>query len=593
MRERLAIAVSSTPALLSALRDFLAEATGDIRVPGLHRSSTSGAASGLVAEMADEDVRELLVERWARAGKLSKLAAVWVEGLEVDWHLLHSGATRRRIALPTYPFARDRFWIGDLDPATASRSEKEQVATAQQPVPLPAAPPGRRSGAAERARKPSPVPLEEQVPNLVRAVLAKALAMREDDIVGTSAFADYGLDSILAVRVAHELGEALSLDLDTGILFDYSSADRLTEHLLTAYRDTIEVTRPTGRLPDPPAAEPVSGTARSATAPLAGTAPQGPRSLSAGGRPPIAVIGMSGRFAGSDSLDELWTHLADGDDLVTTTTRWSDGTADATTPRPLRGGFLDRIDEFDSLFFNISGVEAAGMDPQQRLFMEEAWKALEDAGYPARAMDERRCGVYVGCWAGDYPGGEGESAPVQGLWGNMGSVIPGRISYFLNLRGPALAVDTSCSSSLVAIDLACKDLWSGETTMALAGGVFVQSTPRLYGLAERGGMLSPSGRCHTFDHRADGFVPGEGVGVVVLKRLEDALADGDHIHGVVRGSGVNHDGATNGLTAPSSSRRNACCGTSTTPSASTYGASAWSRRTARARSWGTRSSSVR
>ncbi|MFF2945451.1 SDR family NAD(P)-dependent oxidoreductase [Streptomyces niveus] len=131
-------------------------------------------------------------------------------------------------------------------------------------------------------------------------------------------------------------------------------------------------------------------------------------------------------------------------------------------------------------------------------------------------------------------------------------MVAGRVSYFLDLNGPAIAVDTSCSSSLVAIDLACKDLWSGETSMALAGGVFVQTSPRLYDLAERAGMLSPSGDCRAFDHRADGFVPGEGVGVLVLKRLDDALADGDHIHGVIRGCGTNHDGATNGLTAPSS-----------------------------------------
>lgn len=192
------------------------------------------------------------------------------------------------------------------------------------------------------------------------------------------------------------------------------------------------------------------------------------------------------------------------------------------------------------------------MDPQQRLLLEEAWKALEDAGYAARHLGETRCGVYVGCYKGDYQEVVGDDAPAQAFWGNMASLIPARVSYFLDLKGPALAVDTSCSSSLVAIDLACRGLWSGETEMALAGGVFVQSTPRLYELADGAGMLSATGRCHTFDHRADGFVPGEGVGVLVLKRLDDAVADGDHIHGVVRATGTNHDGATNGITAPSS-----------------------------------------
>ncbi len=262
---------------------------------------------------------------------------------------------------------------------------------------------------------------------------------------------------------------------------------------------------------------------------------------------------MSGRFAGSDSLDALWTHLANGDDLITEATRWDlPATGPDGSARCTKGGFLDGIDRFDPLFFGISGVEAAVMDPQQRLLLEEAWKALEDAGHAGRQLSGSRCGVYAGCWNGDYHELVGENSPAQAFWGNMASLIPARISYVLDLKGPALAVDTACSSSLVAIDLACRGLRSGETDMALAGGVFVQTTPRLYELAGRAGMLSPTGRCHTFDHRADGFVPGEGVGVLVLKRLRDAIADGDHVHGVIRATGSNHDGATNGITAPSS-----------------------------------------
>jgi polyketide synthase PksN len=137
------------------------------------------------------------------------------------------------------------------------------------------------------------------------------------------------------------------------------------------------------------------------------------------------------------------------------------------------------------------------------------------------------------------------------MWGNFNSVIPARIAYYLNLQGPAVAIDTACSSSLVAIHMACQSLRSGETDMALAGGVSIQVTPAFHVSAVSASMLSPHGRCHTFDDRADGFVPGEGVGVVVLKRLSEALADGDHVLGVIRGSGINQDGATNGITAPS------------------------------------------
>src|SRR5271166_4433863 len=191
------------------------------------------------------------------------------------------------------------------------------------------------------------------------------------------------------------------------------------------------------------------------------------------------------------------------------------------------------------------------MDPQQRLFLQEAWHALEDAGYAGASIEGRRCGVYVGCVSGDYQRLLDERAPAQAFWGNAASIIPARIAYHLDLQGPAVAVDTACSSSLVALHQACQGLRSGEVELAIAGGVFVQSTAAFYLQANRAGMLSPTGRCHVFDAAADGFVPGEGVGAVVLKRLSRALADGDTIHGVILGTGINQDGATNGITAPS------------------------------------------
>nr|CCC21123.1 type-I polyketide synthases [Streptomyces himastatinicus ATCC 53653] len=511
MKERLAVVAASVPQLRDALRAYV-DGGGDSGggVPGVYRA-TAGRTQGALAEIAaDDDLRELLVQRWARAGKAAKLAALWVEGVEPDWHALHAPAVPRRIALPTYPFAKDRYWVGDLDPVgNTGRVTPSTVRTA----------------VAEQPTEPAE-PLEAQVARVVRDKLAKALAMRESEVEGGHAFADYGLDSILGVRLVHELNETLALDLPTSVIYDHSTADRLIAHILGAHRPVVTRTEPR------PA--------------LSSAAPATPR-------PPIAIVGISGRFAGSDSPADLWEHLAAGHDLVGEATRWDLKKSDnGVAKRCTRGGFLDHIEEFDPLFFNISGVEAAIMDPQQRLLLEESWKALEDAGYAGHRMSDVRCGVYVGCWDGDYQQLLGEDAPAQAFWGNTASFIPSRISYFLNLKGPAIAVDTSCSSSLVAIDLACKDLASGETTMALAGGVYVQSTPRLYDLAGRAGMLSPTGRCHTFDHRADGFVPGEAVGALVLKRLDDALADGDHVYGVIRASGVNHDGATNGITAPSS-----------------------------------------
>ncbi len=270
----------------------------------------------------------------------------------------------------------------------------------------------------------------------------------------------------------------------------------------------------------------------------------------------IAIIGMSGRFAQSETLNDFWEHLSKGTDLVKEVSRWDLSTLCSNTTKNgnnycCRGSFLESIDQFDPLFFNISPSEATYMDPQQRLFLEESWKALEDAGYAGENVEGKRCGVYVGCAPGDYSKLFSKKPPAQAFWGNAGSVIPSRIAYYLNLQGPTVAVDTACSSSLVAIHLACQSLWLNETEMALAGGVFIQSTSEFYLSANEGGMLSPTGRCHTFDEKADGFVPGEGLGVIVLKRLDNAVSDGDHIYAVIRGSGINQDGATNGITAPS------------------------------------------
>ncbi len=265
----------------------------------------------------------------------------------------------------------------------------------------------------------------------------------------------------------------------------------------------------------------------------------------------IAIVGMAGRFGNAPDLDSFWRMLEAGDDCLTEMPerRWPA----AMGPRR-RGGFLPDEDRFDPLFFRISPTEAAMMDPQQRLFLETAYHALEDAGYAERTLSGMRCGVFAGAGAGDYAQrfrDAGLQSNALGLMGNVTSILAARISYFLNLKGPGVALDTACSSSLVAVHLACESLMSGTCDMALAGGVAVISTPQFIGAMTDGGMLSPNDRCAAFDAAADGFVCGEGAGVVVLKRLADAERDGDNILGIVRGSGINRDGRTNGITAPS------------------------------------------
>ncbi|MDY8047558.1 SDR family NAD(P)-dependent oxidoreductase [Paenibacillus polymyxa] len=406
---------------------------------------------------------------------------------------------------------------------------------------------------------------EEYVKELIVGKLVEALNVDFTMIDIHESFADYGLDSILGVNFVQAVNQGLGIHLQTTDIFDYSSVKQLTLYILSQYGDKVsqvldqsanpidnmeDASRDIQKLKDTDYTLPPVETASVSFEPERLNKKDKENVLTP--KESIAIIGMSGRFAGSDNVHELWNHLKNGDDLVEEVTRWDlSKYQEKHASYCNHGSFLGDIDKFDPLFFNISGLEATYMDPQQRLFLEEAWHALEDAGYAGTGMEGRRCGVYVGCAEGDYQQLLGEDLPPQALWGHMGSVIPARISYYLNLHGPAIAVDTACSSSLVAVHLACQSLWTGETDMALAGGVYIHTTPRCYLYGDRAGMLSRSGRCYTFDDRADGMVPGEALGAIVLKRLHEAVADGDHIYGVILGSAINQDGTTNGLTAPS------------------------------------------
>ncbi|MCR8993891.1 SDR family NAD(P)-dependent oxidoreductase [Brevibacillus laterosporus] len=274
----------------------------------------------------------------------------------------------------------------------------------------------------------------------------------------------------------------------------------------------------------------------------------------------IAVIGMSGQFPKSKDINEFWNNLAQGKDCVTEIPpeRWSiEEYYDPDVNSPGKTyckwmGALDDVDKFDPLFFHISPVEAEYMDPQQRLFLENSWKCIEDAGLSPVALSGSRCGVFVGCGTTDYGRSQGQQEMnAQSLMGASVSILSSRISYLLNLKGPCLAIDTACSSSLVAIAEACNSLALGNCDLALAGGVSVMTGPSMHIMTSKAGMLSKDGRCFTFDNRANGFVPGEGVGVVLVKRLSDAIRDNDPIYGVIRGWGINQDGKTNGITAPS------------------------------------------
>jgi acyl transferase domain-containing protein len=282
-------------------------------------------------------------------------------------------------------------------------------------------------------------------------------------------------------------------------------------------------------------------------------------------REPVAVVGVGCRFPGGVSgVEEFWGLLAGGRSGVGEVPgdRWDAGAFFDPVPGvrgrvcSRAGGFLDSVRGFDAGLFGVSPREAVSVDPLQRLALEVGWEALEHAGMAPDRMRGSRTGVYVGVGASDYGrigGGDAGALDGYAATGVALNFVANRLSFVLGLAGPSLVVDTACSSSLVALHLAVAGLRAGECDAALAGGVNVLLAPEVSVALSQGKMLSPSGRCATFDAGADGYVRGEGCGLVVLKRLSDAVADGDEIWGVIRGTAVNSDGRSNGLTAPSGS----------------------------------------
>ena len=353
----------------------------------------------------------------------------------------------------------------------------------------------------------------------------------------TVGFFDLGMDSLMAVELRNRLNRTFAGEYvaSNTVVFDYPDIESLARHLAEELGDlgAAAVDPPS---PEPPVPEPV---------------PPVP-----GDEDGIAVVGMACRFPGAGDLAAFWDLLESGADAITEgrqdTGSWSGavGDPDAEDVAYRRGAFVEGIDWFDSRFFRISPIEAQLMDPQQRMLLETSWQAIEDAGLDPRALRGSRTGVYAGIGTSEYRDLIEVSNRADSYLGTTGSVAVGRIAFALGLEGPAMPVDMACASSLAAVHQAVVGLQRGEVDLALAGGVNVVLSPAISRFMMDVGMLSPTGHCSPFDASADGYVRGEGCGVVVLKRLRDAEADGDRIWAVIRGSAVNQNGASAGLTVP-------------------------------------------
>ncbi len=415
--------------------------------------------------------------------------------------------------------------------------------------------------------------LKEKAIRYFKQQLSSVLKLPVHRIDENAPMEKYGIDSIMVMQLTNEL-EKIFGSLPKTLFFEYESLQQITDYFLAAYRTELI------KLLNLEQGTPISAKSGSSTAVENKKALfRSPRKQ----RPPkfsegiirqkeaagldVAIIGVSGRYPGARNLQEYWENLREGKDCITEIPkeRWDHSLYFDEDKNKFGktyskwGGFLEGVDQFDPLFFNISPRDAQFIDPQERLFLQCVFETLEDAGYTRQGLGlkdnfnlEGNVGVYVGVMYEEYQL-YGAQEQIQGrpvaLSGNPSSVA-NRVSYFFNFHGPSMAVDTMCSSSLTAIHLACQSLQQGGCELAIAGGVNVSIHPNKYLLLGQGKFISSKGRCESFGQGGDGYVPGEGVGAVLLKPLTKAIDDGDNIYGIIKATAINHGGKTNGYTVP-------------------------------------------
>ncbi|XLS29188.1 SDR family NAD(P)-dependent oxidoreductase [Flavobacteriaceae bacterium M23B6Z8] len=412
----------------------------------------------------------------------------------------------------------------------------------------------------------APDNLLEKTKAYLKKQFSSVLKIPVHKIDTSAALERYGIDSVVAMNLTGQLEKSFGT-LSKTLFFEYQTIDELSEYISESFQEKLISllslqTQPEKRKEKPTVSAPLQKETQTKR-----RTKKRRRFYQASDRQsnsqtisvqrihdePIAIVGLSGRYPESENIEAYWNNLRNGKDCVTEIPkdRWdwreyyNEDAVELGTHTSKWGGFIKGVDEFDPRFFNISPREASYIDPQERLFLQHSWMAIEDAGLtraslqiPADDDQSGQVGVYVGVMYGEY-----------NLSGSLAS-IANRVSYFLNLHGPSMTLDTMCSSSLTAIHLACQDLKLGRTSLAIAGGVNVSIDANKYSMLSAGQFISSDGHCQSFGEGGDGYIPGEGVGAVVLKRLSEAVKDKNHIYGVIKGSALNHGGKTNGYTVP-------------------------------------------
>ncbi len=521
-RARLAMVVSSHQALVTNLDAFI---NGQAGATTYYGEGDNESPPEVTATSSLHD----LAQCWVAAGTVDLL----------DHPALQSATRPRRLSLPTYAFDRRTYWVPDSDETQAPIRAKETPAKSV-PAPTPVA-------AAMPASTTDDGRLLVALMDYLKSLFARVTELPTSAIQAKTGWDAYGVNSLIITRFNACLAEDFD-QLPATLFFEYQSLATLAGYFLEHRRNDLL------RL-FPEAAQVQTG-----PAPLTPSRPVAAKRATAPGvaQEDVAIIGVAGRYPKAADLDTFWHNLVNGVDCISEIPedRWDlkhyyrAGKAQPGKMTSKWGGFIDDVACFDPLFFQISPSEAKALDPQERLFLQTAYHTFEDAGYNREHLAGSyagRIGVFVGVMYAEYQRFSGAGGPVIGTC--YGS-IANRVSHFFDLHGPSMAVDTLCSSSLTALHLAVQSVQRGECAAALAGGVNLSLHPDKYIMQSQLGMIAGDGRCRSFGAGGDGLVPGEGVGAVLIKPLSQALADGDSIYAVVKGSAVNHDGRTQGYTVP-------------------------------------------
>jgi amino acid adenylation domain-containing protein len=412
--------------------------------------------------------------------------------------------------------------------------------------------------------------LLNKIINDLTDIASRLLKIKKKDIGQNKSLNDYGFDSLSLTEFAGEINEKYQFSsepITPPVFFEFTTISAMSAHLLNTF--TFDMVRFYRQFAPSVSDREINinesvldKSSGHEVLPLMGPSvclSKGSKSVS--DTCDIAIIGISGVFPQSEDIHTFWQHLENGDNLVTEIPkdRWDwkaydgDPYTEVNKTNVRWGGFMKQVDRFDPMFFNISPREACLMDPQQRIFLETAWKCIEDAGYKPSDLSGTKTGLFVGISnSGFRELISQQNVPIEShmATGTAASIIANRISYLLNLHGPSEPVDTACSSSLVAIHQAVRSIQNNDCELAIAGGVNIILMPTGHIYLAQSGMLSPDGKCKTFDKDANGFVRGEGTSAVFLKPLERAIADRDYLYGIIKGTAVNHGGRANFLTAP-------------------------------------------